>query len=344
MNRRNNFIKIFNDSFKMSRQWSDWFINEVYADDNLLTLDVDDKTVSVLLMTPYSMAFHGIDLQASYLSCVATAIHERGKGYMSKLMRLAVESSYNRGDVFAMLIPETRRLYFFYDRFGFATVFYADEQRYTSVHTFTMGDDYDPVEPTYAIFEPLERLNEAGVRHTATDFKNVMRDLSLDGGQAVAVSSPSGSSAMAFVTSGREAVVKALLATDDDAAEAALAVVRNEVGDKPVVVNADPGDRISGLQARGMIRIINVEKVLTALAAAFPDLKTTIRVRDDLIEDNNGVYALSSGRCLRTDVQPQKVNLDVNVAVLAQILFSASKVSEIFNIPGARPIMHLMLE
>ncbi|MDE6287653.1 MAG: GNAT family N-acetyltransferase, partial [Muribaculaceae bacterium] len=124
MSLKSDFSKIFRESFKVPAAWSEWFLNDVYRDEDLVSLKVDDRPVSVLLMSPYTMAFHGIELPASYFSCVATARAERGKGYMSRLMIDAIRAAEARGDAFATLIPETRRLYFFYDRFGFSTVFY----------------------------------------------------------------------------------------------------------------------------------------------------------------------------------------------------------------------------
>lgn len=218
MSLKNDFSKIFRESFKVPAGWSEWFLNDVYRDEDLVSLKVDDRTVSVLLMSPYTMSFHGIELPASYFSCVATARAERGKGHMRHLMIDAIKAAEERGDAFATLIPETHRLYFFYDRFGFSTVFYSDEQRYTSLHIFARPEEYAPVEPTFSLFETLERMNPNCLLHTRRDFEAAMHDIELDGGIAVAVKAPDDSAAMAFATTGDVTTVKALYATDDIAA------------------------------------------------------------------------------------------------------------------------------
>lgn len=346
MSTKNDFSKIFRESFKVPAGWSEWFLNDVYCDEDLVSLQVDDRTVSVLLMSPYTMSFHGRELPAAYFSCVATARAERGKGYMRHLMINALHAAEERGYAFATLIPETHRLYFFYDRFGFSTVFYRDEQRYTSLHIFTRPEDYEPVEPAFSLFESLERLNPNCLLHTRRDFEAAMHDLKLDGGIAVAVRASDDSAAMAFATTGNVTSVKALYATDDIAAEAALELVRAEAGEKPLVVMANPGDRTGALKARGMLRIIDVESVLTTLAEAYPRLKMTIKVSDDILARNNGIYIIEKGRCSRVEPESETLHLDldVSVKVLAGVLFSSPAIAEIFNLPPARPIMNLMLD
>lgn len=345
MSEKNDFVKIFRESFRTSRQWTDWFMGEVYRDEDVVALRTDDKVVSVLLLSPVTMSFHGQELQASYISCAATAAAERGKGYMSRLITAALADAERRGDAFVMLIPESRRLYFFYARFGFATSFWIDEQRYTSLHAFEMPDNYMPVEPTYAIFSELERLQTSGVRHTRRDYENVVHDIELDRGHVVAVSDPAGDSrAMAFVNVDENITVKAILSTDAVAAEAAMSVVRSEAGEKPVVIMAPPGERNTGLHARGMARIVDVEKVLGTVARAFPKIKITIKVHDRIISRNNSTFDISDGRCSRDSATIRRPDVDVDVEVLCGILSSSDRIASLFGLPGARPVMNLMLD
>lgn len=343
---KNDFIKLYREAFRSTRRWDEWFLGEVYREEDMLALEADGKTVSVLLAQPYRVSLYGADLQASYLSCVATAAAERGKGHMSRLMAEAIAQSAARGDAFAMLIPESKRLYFFYGRFGFATAFYVDEQRFTSVHSFIMPDEYEPIEPTFETLEALEKLPGCCVRHTGEDFRRIMRDLEIDGGKVVAVEGPEGSKAMAFARTGDLVTVRALPSTDTVAAEAALAVLRSEVGESPMAVWADPADKVDRLRARGMARIIDASAVLAAVAAAHPKISMAIRVHDPMVEANNAVFVLSHGECRAVpyDGFRKKPDLDVRIDVLAMILFSAPSVASVFDLPGTRPAMHLMLD
>lgn len=344
MNRKDEFMKIFRQSFHIPAVWSDWFFNEVYDHHDARILEEDGKPVSIALSTPVTMSFRGREIPAKYLSCIATATAERGKGYMGRLLRDMVNESASEGDAFVMLIPERRGLYSFYDRFGFASVFYTDEQRYTSLHTFVMGSEYVPVEPSYGMFRQLESMYPDTVRHSATDYSHILSDLAMDGGKAVAVADGEGGAAMAFFTSGETTVVKHLIATDSVAAESALAIVRTETPGKPIVVQAPPGNSQRRLRVRGMARIADAATVLGATAATSPHIHTRIRLRDNIVKANNGIFSITAGTCIREDSPGGHIDLDIDVSVLTSILFSAPKTAAIFGLPGSRPLMALMLD
>lgn len=346
MNKERDFSKIFKDTFHVSREWDEWFLTTVVPQGRIAGVEADGKTVSVLLSSPYVMSFHRRPLQTSYWSCVATTFSERGKGYMGRLMHESLKRAYDDGDAIVTLIPATRRLYFFYARYGFASAFYVDTQRYTSLHKFKMYDSFTPVDPSYELFESLEQLSPDGVRHSRSDFINVLQDLDIDRGKVVAVTSPDGGAALAAVSIDDTATVKLLMSTDTVAAESVLAQVRNEVGEKPIAVWAHPGDRSAGLQVRGMARIVNAETVLGQLAAAFPKLKYTIKLSDNILEANNGIFRITDALVYRMSDEEYKgrIDLEVSVRVLCEILMSAPHIADIFGLPGARPSISLMLE
>ena len=346
MTHKNEFRKLFRDSFAADPRWLEWFVDEVYTDDDLLWLDTDGKLTSAMLLSPYPMSYRGAILPASYISCVATARSERGKGLMHKLMIRALNAAASRGDALVCLIPETRRLYFFYDRFGFATVFYTDELRYTSVHKFASGEDFRPVEPAYDMFSRLESIRPCGIRHDEKRFHQILKDIDLGGGLALAVSDGMGAEAMAFVELGREAKVIDLLYSSDEAAEAVMALMRDKAGERPVIVKAWPSEAKNGpaLRARGMARIVNVDMMLSALAASAPEVDQVVRVYDPIIPSNNGIYILHRGQCEHVDSTHRRVTLDVTVDVLARLLFSAPSIGQVFNLPTQRPFISLMLD
>lgn len=345
---RTDFGRLLRESFSVTKRWADWFMAEVYDDADLVSESTPEgRTAAVALLSPVTMAFHGLELPSAYLSCCATARDERGRGYMTRLLACAVNRAAARGDAFVALIPATRRLYFLYDKAGFATVFYIDEQRYTSLHRFTMPDTYEPLEPSWKIFERLESLELNGVRHSRRAYDHAVRDLSFDGGIVVAAGERGGDgAAMAFVVvEGQTAVVRALLTTGDEATEAVLSLVRGEVGERSIVIEALPGDDSRRLEARGMIRIADAAGVLGALAVARPRLKMTVRLTDPLVEANNGVWRIAGGECKALEPDSKhRPDLDVTVDVLAKVLFSGEKIADIFGVPPTRPAIRLMLD
>lgn len=95
-----------------------------------------------------------------------------------------------------------------------------------------------------------------------------------------------------------------------------------------------------------MMRILNPELLLGALAARHPQLSMKIKLSDSLLSDNSGVYELAEGVCVKdcAAVSDYKVDLDISVDTLAGIIFGSHEMGEIFNIPARRPYMSLMLD
>ena len=346
MTRRSDFRRLFREAFREDVSWLDWYMARVYSEDDLLTLDsaATGKVVSMLMTGRYSLMYQGCLLPSSYISCVATARAERGQGHMHSLMSRALTICAERGDAAVSLIPAESRLYYLYGNFGFETVYYVDEQRYTAMHVFDSGGDFAEVAPEYSMFRRLESLRECSLRHSEKDYACVVDDMILSGEFVVAVSNGAGAEAMAFVSDGAEVRVVDLLASDSDAAKAVLAQVRMRVGAKAVSVLGMPCGRNTALRPRGMMRILNAEMMLDALAAAHPDVEQVIKVHDPILDANNSIFTLHKGSCARTPDTMRRITLDVGIDVLAGGLFSDSCIGNIFGIPSVRPFISLMLD
>ncbi|WP_304419382.1 GNAT family N-acetyltransferase, partial [uncultured Duncaniella sp.] len=193
MSKRDDIIRIWRESFSDSREYVSMYFDRVYRDDEALTY-VDDNgvTVSSLLLQQFRMTFHGAEVPVSYLAGAATRRSHRGKGYMSKLMREALEVSAQRGDMLCSLIPARSALYYYYKRFGFSTVFFTKEQRFTSLHSFPVKNEYHAVEDiadddVWDAFDRFQHKRESYITHTRRDMDNIRADLDSDSGDFVAM-------------------------------------------------------------------------------------------------------------------------------------------------------------
>jgi predicted acetyltransferase len=339
--------RIYYNAFTDNPSWNRRFFDLIYKEDEGMLLTKGEKPVSCLLLQKYKYKYQGSHLPIAYISGAATDKLQRGNGYMSELMNMALTASHNRGDMFVTLIPATEGLFDFYQGFGFRPVFYLDCERFTSLHKFAKSDKFEEVEPIYDDFAELEQLRQATVIHSERDFDLIVADNSHDNGviKAIANAEDNTIAAMAFaVSNGKEVVVRELLAVSAEAAEAVLALIKESMPELPMLVWAMPTKRDVQLQARGMCRIINVEGVLSVLAKANPTLSHVIRVRDKLISDNAGIYIISGGKCEHIENSEQKITLDADVATLTTILFSPASIGEIFKLPTSRGMLPLMLD
>lgn len=346
MNGKECFKRLFREGFDESPQWLERFCENVYRDEDFITAETDGRPASGLLLSAYTLSYLGTTLPTGYISCVATAREHRGKGLMHELMRKALNIAAERGLAICSLVPASDRLYFLYDGFGFATVHYVDERRYTSLHRFATPEGFEAVAPTWELLHALELKSASTVLHSRRDFANIMWDLEMDGGMAAAAEGPDGVRAAAFATASAEAVtVKYLAADSEEAAEAVLAQLRGSYGERRMVVWASPGEQgARRLRSRGMARIVNAELALGALAAANPRAEQVIRVHDPVVPSNNATFVLHRGECRRVDHTLRTLSLDVTVDVLTRIMFSGPATGEVFGLSTAHPTLPLMLD
>lgn len=346
--KRDEFEKIYAAVFDDSPRWRRWFFDEVVGPDAdsdiFIETDSGGRPAAAALLKPFDFQYAGTVVPSGYISCVGTRPDVRTRGLASAAVAAALDEARRRGYAFCELIPANRSLYSFYSRFGFAGVFYADEERYTSLHAFA-GAEVVPEEPSFALFHSVESSVGCGVLHSEADFRHIMDDLAFESGRsAVFARAADGAAACLFASwdarrPGSTVTVRSLIAGSEAAATGALAVLRAETPGRPFTVWRPP---LSGskahLRVRGMARIVSAQAVLGALAAAHPALSTTIS-----LADTGESYCLAAGECRLSPVVPRP-SLDVTTPVLTSILFSSPATGNIFGLPARRPYMSLMLD
>lgn len=344
---KNSTKALFDRVFAYDRKWNKWFFGHVSRPEHIMELRGDsDRLLASLHLMPYVMKYRGSELPVSYIFGAMTSPEERGRGHMSELMTKALKTSYERGDAFLVLIPADRRLYFFYDKFDFSTVFYIRERRYVDMHIFQEEEGFETVEPDFALFSALEAVYDSMVTHNAAQFEALRQDLDMDSGGLRAVRGPEGERALAaYCLDDGELRLRLLLSETPKAEEAVLAAVKKDHPLCPMVVEAVPQSDGTRLEARGMARLVNPRPVFAALAAYKPSLKYVIRLKDRLLPENSAVYRLSNGHCetLPYDT-PLRYDLDTTSATMCSILFSGRKTADILGLPVTRGFMALMLD
>ena len=173
--------QIWYECFHDTTQWMDMFFSKVYDEEDALVLEYNGHAVSSMLLRQYKMLLYGEEISMGYISGAATRRMERGRGYMSELVRIALRQAHHRGNVLVSLIPASRRLFYFYERMGFSTVFYVKNDRYTSLHSFVPEGSYFRIEDydtdmVYDFFSSCELRRDGTVIHSRDEFNHIMDD------------------------------------------------------------------------------------------------------------------------------------------------------------------------
>ncbi|MCM1138838.1 MAG: GNAT family N-acetyltransferase [Duncaniella sp.] len=369
MSKRDDIKRIWQESFSDTREYVRMYFEQVYRDDEALLLNDEEGTpVSSLLLQHYTMTFHGETPDVSYIAGAATRRSQRGKGYMSQLISMALQESVSRGDMLCALIPGNEALYYFYQRYGFTTVFYMKEQRFTALHPFNVEKPYhalkDVSDPkVWEAFDRMQKERECYILHSERDFYNILSDLKVSGGDFVVMThsyddaetdSNGQQTEMPRIASMAWAekrddllVITDVMGDTRDSRMAALRQLRGIHGDTPFLLYGVPTDKMGGrLMPRGMCRVVNVEKALSIIAESHPDFGCKIRVTDPILSDvNSHTFHIKSGRCeIIDEVKPEKLDFDVDIRVFTDILFSAPETGELIHFPSVRPMISLMLD
>ena len=359
---RDDIKKIWTEAFSDPREYVDMYFDRVYNDADVIATSVSGHPVSSLLLQHYRILFHGVEAGCAYIAGAATRRQMRGKGLMTDLICKALQASRDRGYILTALIPANYPLYFFYDRLGFATVFYVDPQRYTSLHTFAPDDGIEKYEliddifdsRLWPAFDRMQHNREGMVQHSQRDFLNILDDLRMDHGRFVAVSDEQGDvRAMAWATADESAAdgvvtVKELLGDDGEARKGALRALRVFFPGRPFKLLAEARGEGRKLYSRGMGRIVNAGLCLEIIAAANPGMSRTIRVYDPILKDNNRIYRVKDGKVTADDdlgnVAGRQLDLDVDITTFTKLVFSSPKIGGVTGLPAERPHISLMLD
>ncbi len=138
--KKDDFMAVFRSSFPDGETWRNWFFaTEPVKDENIYLSYDGTRAASALLMQPYRFLYEDTVLDTGYISCVATLPESRSKGLSRANLCNALRDARAKGYSMTELIPAEDHLYYFYSREGFATVFYVDRERYTSLHSFPEG-------------------------------------------------------------------------------------------------------------------------------------------------------------------------------------------------------------
>ncbi len=273
------------------------YFREVFREeDTLLRYDATGKPVAHVQMLPYRLHLFGDSIPAGYISGACTHPDYRSGGLMRTLMRDALTTMYERGDVCSFLIPAESWLYDYYARTGdYAPAFgrervmrhrHAGDGALPAGYTCTKGQgDYD-------FFRAAEvSLTSCGVLHSRSQWQMACADLSLAGGGVATLRDENGQTvAEAYYVPTADALdIKMLVG--EEPATALLTDYLLTDGDwelASILVHSDAAPY-------GMLRILRLLPVLEVFARKNKTVLHEFVYIDERFPQNNGVYRIADG-------------------------------------------------
>ena len=134
---RDAVVSLFEACFPDEGGFNPYFFEHFYRPEHTLLLFAADKLCAMTQMLPYTL---GTGETATYIYGACTAPDERKRGHMARLLRHSFTLDREAGRAASMLIPQEPWLFGFYERFGYARVFYAQDVCYTAQACGTDGE------------------------------------------------------------------------------------------------------------------------------------------------------------------------------------------------------------
>ncbi|MEE1012165.1 MAG: GNAT family N-acetyltransferase [Acutalibacteraceae bacterium] len=119
----NDIIHLWNEAFGDSEEDIMFFINNKYILENTLIYEADGKIASMLFLLEGEMKINNNRYPSYYLYAACTLNEYRGKGFMSLLLDFAKKTAYNRGYYYICLLPASKSLYRYYEKYGYKPLF-----------------------------------------------------------------------------------------------------------------------------------------------------------------------------------------------------------------------------
>lgn len=303
----------------------DLYFSRRYSDEVNVAAGENENVIAALQMIPYEMTYYGKFLPVSYISGACTHPDYRSKGVMKELLAESHRRMYENGVIFSILIPAGAGLFDYYSKAGYFPAF-SDRIVRTKVGSPAGNDpvkfekyESDP-SGVYSFFERKMAERNCCIQHSETDFSIILDDLHLSKGDLYVVRREKRIEGLAFcIPFEKTLYVTECLTGPALTPETMLSGIARETGCMEIVCKIRPERNGT---PKGMARIIHAEAALRHYAGAHPDKSLIIRLSDDQLSQNNGLYVLKNGMCYKAsgDVLPESAT-ELNAGQLSELFF-----------------------
>ena len=306
--------------FDDTEEFIRFYFSKKYKDENTLVYrDRQGDAVAALQMPLYPMTFAGTLLLTGYISGACTHPLARAQGIMTKLLQEAFAVMRKRDVPVSTLIPANDWLYGYYEKMGYAAIFDFSPEHYTilappvSEHyrVEAFRDEALLTDEVFRYFEDAMLRRPCCIQHDREDFNTIMEDLRIsEGALLVAYNREDHLVGMAFAEPrGNHVLVKDWLYDSGEVKQALLWGIMTRLDTAEIFCRSLPTGKND--EHRGMARILDVEQVLRLYAVRYPDLHLVLKVTDEQIPENTGIYIVGEGACTRKVAEETPVELTV---------------------------------
>lgn len=314
--------KLWECCFGDSPKFIDLYFNKRYTHERNLVITKDEKVVSALQLLPYPLKVYNQIVDTLYISGAATFPEYRNQGVMKQLILKSFHRMQNQSIPISTLIPAEHWLFDYYEKSGYATVFYAKQQT-------VKKEDLSNHQPTTAYrFSSQTKFNKelqsymdnklkglpCSILHPQEDMEVVLADLALADGDIIVINKEKNIVGFAIIWQKENVIyINELIADSTDIEKDLFYFLLKSNQGYDTIQRITPSTQEKG-EPLGMLRIINLESILNIFAQNNPNQSIDFNLIDSILETNSGYYKIDKGICIKKDLQegvPYKNIVDV---------------------------------
>ena len=319
-------MELWRVCFDDTEEFIQFYFDKKYKDENALVYWDEQGAAIAALQTPlYPMTFGETQIITGYISGACTHPLARARGVMTKLLREAFYVMRGRKIPMSTLIPANEWLYDYYGKMGYATVFDYTPEYYTILdkpvadhfRVEAIREEGLLTDDLFSYFQSMMRLRPCCVQHEREDFEVIVESLRMDGGALIVVYSDKNIVGMAFAEPrGNRVLIQDGMYDSEDVKRVALWGVMKYLDAVEIYCRVLPSGKVD--EHRGMARVLDVEQMLRLYAVNNPEQNLVLKVTDDWIPENTGIYVIGKGDCVCDNAK--QVEAELSVQELAQLL------------------------
>jgi GNAT superfamily N-acetyltransferase len=325
--------RLWETVFGDSQDFIDLYFSKKYTPAANMVRIEDGVVVAAAQWLPYEALFWGVRVKSSYLSGLVTRPDCRGKGHAAAIIGEGLKRLYAEDVPLAWLIPANESLRDLYERPShgcFYTSVFRVEKWLTAQEHVAAGFEAVNAAPSVAIMQYVHRaLSRYGtvLLPSLSDVQAAFALCEMEQGKAVAVLREGNICGLALaVKETQDEWRLSFMETDDSASEAALLAALAAVTGAQRFRSLQPAIFLDDkAQSYGMVRVVNVERLLQLIRPTLPKQEMCVEVvADEVLPQNNGRYLLSKNFVGRTD---QPAEMQLTPGKLAALLMQTHEVS-----------------
>lgn len=323
------FQNLWNISFTDSDEFRSWFFENRFIPDYSICIEEDGHIVSEVQSIPYNIKVRESILPATMMVGACTHPNYSSRGYMKQLYTEYMKYIHDLGVVLCAHTPEVLSTYFYVGHLpvsdtAFIEIEKAEKIEAEKLISVNLCQDVSPLLKCY--IKAAQKYSGI-IQRSFTDFKLKCDDYNSDGGKCIALWENGEILGYGIYYNTAEMIYgEEIMALNAEAEQAVVNGLINLGIGKKVKIKLPPDTKSRSKQGKfiifphNVLGLANVQKLLKALGK---EIEISVKVNDDILPENNGIFNLKGEKTNKTPA------FEVSAGNLTQFMIGYKTISQL---------------